>query len=340
ALSVHEDAKKDSKSSKTGTECVSLWKLMASVVKSLDRDDSWWTANIGGGRDVFVGRTAVLSSYLVQSGFVESAADGVQSHVIGASGTDGDPLSVLIDLITTLLLVAGERDTRNGVASEKCAAFASALKESRLMGLPGVLYRLLCIENVSYDRSTPAELSSQLLHIVNQTLRLFNTLALVDKTLLEDCLKDEEMVVMLTHSFAVLLTWLCRMTDMDAMDLLLPRLLVAVGHFAAVSQRAQALTVLGGQHSIVQQLCVLPFRYFSDPALMRLLFPTLIACCFRRPTAVSLLKQELSPKLLSTFITEQSSSIEAQSTTVDAPAFANRFSKKLWPEAILFFESA
>lgn len=61
--------------------------------------------------------------------------------------------------------------------------------------------------------------------------------------------------------------------------------------------------VQSGRHpTVLQKLCQLPFQYFSDPRLIRVLFPTLIAACYNNPQNKIILEQEMSCVLLATFI--------------------------------------
>ena len=58
----------------------------------------------------------------------------------------------------------------------------------------------------------------------------------------------------------------------------------------------------GQSPTILQQLCSLPFKYFSDPRLTNVLFPTLMACCYNNQSNREILEQELSCVLLSNFV--------------------------------------
>jgi len=62
------------------------------------------------------------------------------------------------------------------------------------------------------------------------------------------------------------------------------------------------LTQSGQPPTILQQLCALPFQYFSNPRLTNILFPTLISCCYDNQLNREILEQELSCSLLSNFI--------------------------------------
>jgi hypothetical protein len=46
--------------------------------------------------------------------------------------------------------------------------------------------------------------------------------------------------------------------------------------------------------SVLQQLCRLPFGYFSDKALRAILLPTLLACCHDNPANRVVLQKEMS----------------------------------------------
>ena len=50
----------------------------------------------------------------------------------------------------------------------------------------------------------------------------------------------------------------------------------------------------GHMPSVLQQLCRLPFGYFSDKALRAILLPTLLACCHDNPANRAVLQKEMS----------------------------------------------
>lgn len=62
---------------------------------------------------------------------------------------------------------------------------------------------------------------------------------------------------------------------------------------------------LGTPPTILQQLCNLPFNYFSDTKLISILYPTLICFCFNNEKNKVVLCNELNGNTLATFIAEK-----------------------------------
>ncbi|KAK2177858.1 hypothetical protein NP493_575g01002 [Ridgeia piscesae] len=95
------------------------------------------------------------------------------------------------------------------------------------------------------------------------------------------------------------LLWYCsHHTNED----LLHEVILSIGYFSVLHHDNQMLTQSGQPPTILQQLCALPFQYFSNPRLTNILFPTLISCCYDNQLNREILEQELSCSLLSNFI--------------------------------------
>uniref|UniRef100_A0A673TXL9 S-phase cyclin A associated protein in the ER n=1 Tax=Suricata suricatta TaxID=37032 RepID=A0A673TXL9_SURSU len=119
--------------------------------------------------------------------------------------------------------------------------------------------------------------------------------------------------------------------------------------FAALDLPAFQVIVQSGRHpTVLQKLCQLPFQYFSDPRLIKVLFPSLIAACYNNRQNQIILEQEMSCVLLATFIQDfvQTSGQadnqpyqpkEKSLGTHDYLELANRFPQETWEEARQFF---
>lgn len=118
--------------------------------------------------------------------------------------------------------------------------------------------------------------------------------------------------------------------------------IVLIGHFALLNSANQALISSGSQPSILQQLCLLPFGYFSDPLLTFILFPTLISSVFQNQINRRILEQELNSKTLANFISNQMElkGNSDRNANDDQFLFSNRFPKEKWSEAKIYFETA
>ncbi|XP_078190081.1 S phase cyclin A-associated protein in the endoplasmic reticulum isoform X15 [Callithrix jacchus] len=134
--------------------------------------------------------------------------------------------------------------------------------------------------------------------------------------------------------------------------------------FAALDLPAFQVIVQSGRHpTVLQKLCQLPFQYFSDPRLIKVLFPSLIAACHNNHQNKIILEQEMSCVLLATFIqdfaqtpgqAENQPYQPKRSLHVACPGvqwlftgnclgsqdyleLANRFPQQAWEEARQFF---
>ncbi|XP_039714265.1 S phase cyclin A-associated protein in the endoplasmic reticulum [Pteropus medius] len=109
------------------------------------------------------------------------------------------------------------------------------------------------------------------------------------------------------------------------------------------------VVVQSGRHpTVLQQLCQLPFQYFSDPRLIKVLFPSLIAACHNNRQNRIILEQEMSCVLLATFIQDfaqtpgqaDNQSYQPKGRCLcsqDYLELANRFPQQAWEEARQFF---
>uniref|UniRef100_A0A8C3FD69 S-phase cyclin A associated protein in the ER n=1 Tax=Chrysemys picta bellii TaxID=8478 RepID=A0A8C3FD69_CHRPI len=141
------------------------------------------------------------------------------------------------------------------------------------------------------------------------------------------------------------LLWYCSQHTCEG---LLHEVIVCVGYFTVNHPDNQVIVQSGRHPTVLQKLCQLPFQYFSDPRLIKVLFPTLIAACYNNPQNKIILEQEMSCVLLATFIqdfTQNSGQTDNQSsqqkekffTSQDYLELSNRFPCQAWEEARQFF---
>ena len=86
------------------------------------------------------------------------------------------------------------------------------------------------------------------------------------------------------------------------LKMLLDNTIVLMGYYARGSPEGQQSLHWGNHPTPLQQLCNLPFRYFSVTAAKAVLFPTLIAICHNDRRNTSVVQEECSIDMLSEFI--------------------------------------
>ena len=89
---------------------------------------------------------------------------------------------------------------------------------------------------------------------------------------------------------------------------------------------------------IFPPLTILPFPMFQ---LRDVLMPTLLACCCFNEQNTLLLCEEISPRMLLTYLEEKLNESDTavtsnKSTAESVRAFSKRFPASLWPQALEF----
>ncbi|KAK3743778.1 hypothetical protein RRG08_043510 [Elysia crispata] len=146
--------------------------------------------------------------------------------------------------------------------------------------------------------STPAEMSPHTAGVILAGLRMLNHMAALDLRMLQGTLGEEGLSLEFRH-IASYLIWYCSHVTSEE---LLHEVVLCVGYFSVLHADNQAIVQAGQPPTVLQQLCALPFQYFSDPRLVAVLFPTLISCCYSNAHNRDILEQELSCALLANFI--------------------------------------
>ncbi|XP_067829628.1 S phase cyclin A-associated protein in the endoplasmic reticulum isoform X2 [Heptranchias perlo] len=222
----------------------------------------------------------------------------------------------------------------------------TALQSTELVGVLNMLYCILLHGTVpDHNTSTPGETYPQnTIHIAIQSLRFLNSFAFLDLPTFQAVCGAEGLSLAFRHIVSSLLWYCYHHTCED----LLHEVIVCVGYFT-VNHPDNQVTVQSGRHpTVLQKLCQLPFQYFSDQRLIKVLFPTLITACYNNPQNKVILEQEMSCILLATFIQDFAQSLsqsdnkpsqqkEGVPGAQDHLEFANRFPREMWEDARKFF---
>ncbi|KAK4467845.1 hypothetical protein MN116_008766 [Schistosoma mekongi] len=88
-------------------------------------------------------------------------------------------------------------------------------------------------------------------------------------------------------------------------DLILHEVILCIGYLCVLNVDNQTSLQCGPSPNILQRLLSLPFEYFSHRPLTDILYPTLIACCYRHPSNMNILESELNSSILANYIEER-----------------------------------
>ncbi|XP_033016808.1 S phase cyclin A-associated protein in the endoplasmic reticulum isoform X2 [Lacerta agilis] len=231
-------------------------------------------------------------------------------------------------------------------AHQDPTGLTTALETTDLVGVLHMLYCILFHGTIA-DLSTTSPKESyaeNTVQVALKSLRFFNSFAVLDLTAFQSIVGAEGLSLAFRHIISSLL-WHCSQHTCEA---LLHEVIVCVGYFTVNHPDNQVIVQSGRHPTVLQKLCQLPFQYFSDPRLIKVLFPTLIAACYNNPQNKMILEQEMSCVLLATFIqdfTQSSSQTDNQSSqqrekifsSQDYLELSNRFPRQTWEEARQFF---
>nr|XP_053642942.1 S phase cyclin A-associated protein in the endoplasmic reticulum-like [Cherax quadricarinatus] len=158
-------------------------------------------------------------------------------------------------------------------------------------GVVSLLYGILLHQGGrSSMPQAPSKLSQTTYAITVAATTLLHNLASLDLPMFQGVLGSEGISLEFRHIASYLL-WYCSYWPCED---ILHNIIPLVGFFAVNNKENQMVIQSGEVPSVLQQLCNLPWKYFSEPSLTSVLFPTLLACCLHNHDNMIILQQEMS----------------------------------------------
>uniref|UniRef100_A0A8C3TDB0 S-phase cyclin A associated protein in the ER n=1 Tax=Chelydra serpentina TaxID=8475 RepID=A0A8C3TDB0_CHESE len=302
--------------------------------------------------EAFNSRVQDLISYVVNIGLLDKLCCcflSVQGPV-----DDNSKIATFLQNATAVLhgmcqlcfAVSGRSWTIFDNTRQDPTGLTAVLQTTDLVGVLHMLYCILFHGTISDpNMASPKEsYTENTIQVAIQSLRFFNSFAVLDLPAFQSIVGAEGLSLAFRHIISSLL-WYCSQHTCEG---LLHEVIVCVGYFTVNHPDNQVIVQSGRHPTVLQKLCQLPFQYFSDPRLIKVLFPTLIAACYNNPQNKIILEQEMSCVLLATFIqdfTQSSGQTDNQSsqqrekffTSQDYLELSNRFPCQAWEEARQFF---
>ncbi|KAL3866999.1 hypothetical protein ACJMK2_044240 [Sinanodonta woodiana] len=248
----------------------------------------------------------VVSFYIISVGIVDKLTQYYRS-VQGPIDEDKEAAEFLQHSLGLLVAMTKFMSKRKSSIFQKKkmedpTQLISTFEVTELVGIVSLLYGMLLHSGTpSRGDATPPEFPPHTIAVATTGLRMLNHMALLDIDMLQKTLGDEGVSLEFRH-IASYLIWYCSHHQSEE---LLHEVVLCVGYFTVMNADNQVVIQSGQAPTVLQQLCSLPFQYFSDPRLTIVLFPSLISCCYNNQANRLILEQELSCTLLSNFIEEK-----------------------------------
>ncbi|XP_072665937.1 S phase cyclin A-associated protein in the endoplasmic reticulum isoform X5 [Canis lupus baileyi] len=302
--------------------------------------------------DAFNSRVQDLISYVVNIGLINK----LHGCFLSVQGPVDENPKMATFLQHAAELLHGMCTLCFAVTRRSCGIFDSnrqdptgltaALQATDLAGVLHMLYCVLLHGTVS-DPGTASPKDTytpNTVRVAVQSLQFFNSFAALDLPAFQSIVGAEGLSLAFRHIASSLLGH-CSQASCES---LLHEVIVCVGYFTVNHPDNQVVVQSGRHPTVLQKLCQLPFQYFSEPRLTKVLFPSLLAACFNNRHNRTILEQEMSCVLLATFVQDFVQTPGQADTRAHQPKgkslgsqdyleLANRFPQEAWEEARQFF---
>ncbi len=214
----------------------------------------------------------------------------------------------------------------------------STIKATNLVNIISMLYGMLhkdaSTTPVKFATTNVKKQTLTTLELTKLSLKLLNQMMVLDLNMVQNLLGEECLSLQLRHISSYLIWYLnlsstnnssITGTQANASNLsiikceeVLHEIILLIGYFTVLNEENQVKIELGTPPTILQQLCNLSFKYFSDKKLILVLYPTLICCCFNNEKNKCVLTSELSAEMLANFIQEKISQEAKQQSNANS----------------------
>ncbi|XP_065672275.1 S phase cyclin A-associated protein in the endoplasmic reticulum isoform X2 [Hydra vulgaris] len=282
-----------------------------------------------------------LISYLVCNGILEKLISVYAD--LQASIDDSIVFSIIksiLEFYKSIAICSVRVDGIFCIRKDDMSPLSQVICRTDALGLIGFLYLLLHQGSVMRIQPSPFPLSENTITLLTSTFKLLNELALVDIHSFQNTLCKEG----ISLQYRSVVSYVLRYTLNEKCDDLLHEVILSLGYFCVLHEENQLFLQTGRAPSLGQQLCTLPFSYFSDPKLTTILFPTLICLCYKSCENKAIISQDVSPSLLALFLQEKINekrpeTVGNNKTVEDIEQRSKldfRFPRELWEEAKLY----
>ena len=136
-------------------------------------------------------------------------------------------------------------------------------------------------------------------------IKIINNICRIDLTLVQNIVAQSINQEQMQHVILYIICYSLEYLDtLDEIKELLHEVLLLTSYLSLQNERFQNL-VSKGEMTIIQQICQLPFSYFSEKLLKDILFPTLIAITYNHDRNTKILSDEINLDLIVLYLKEK-----------------------------------
>ena len=155
-------------------------------------------------------------------------------------------------------------------------------------------------EKVKIKQQQQIVISASLLAI-----KIINNICRTDLTLIQNLVAQNINQEQIQHVILYIICYSLEYLDtLDEIKELLHEVLLLTSYLSLQNERFQNL-VSKGEMTIIQQICQLPFSYFSEKLLKDILFPTLITITYNHDRNTKILSNEINLELMVLYLKEK-----------------------------------
>jgi len=251
-----------------------------------------------------------------------TVCDECTASELGLNGTISSAIfAFLTACIRTLLMM-----TNHSLQPD----FVSMLKKTELLGAVSVLYGSIVLERNSQSGTEGIILNAESERTSMLVLQAINYCSILDLEMVQAQLSSTDMTSQFRSVIQCLLT-----SNVPAN--LKHEAILTVCYFIQSNTTNQEKIGQGEQPTILQQLCLLPFNYYTDEYLKSVLFPTMCCACYNNENNCHIVAAEVSLVYLASYLKE--SEQKTDKARADKWSFANRFPVNQIDEAIAYFQT-
>ncbi|XP_023932135.1 S phase cyclin A-associated protein in the endoplasmic reticulum-like isoform X1 [Lingula anatina] len=292
--------------------CTSLMQLIATILSCLAKQNPSSNSSEASAErmsstgDAFMSRGNDIISYIIAVGIMDKLTiyfSNVRGPIDDAPHA-AEFLQHSMGLLTAMIKLSVKRNRNifDKKKPEDTTQLIATFKVTELVGVVSLLYGMLLHSGTpDHGSSPPPELNQHTLSVTTTAIKMLNFIATLDLNMSQSVLGQEGISLEYRHITSHLISYCSHHSNEE----LLHEVVLCVGYFTVLNHDNQGMIQIGRPPTVLQQLCALPFQYFSDPRLTNVLFPTLIVCCYHNDQNRSIIEQELSSALLANFIEEK-----------------------------------